>query len=129
VPKQIHTSDGSVVQRLIHRLTSRFKQPVSEHHLAYENILADLAEIRLAKVAQYGESRYEEDDEEFDLWMCFSDIHRKYIRLKELTKQVRSGDQAAVKPLIDAYRDLANYGIMGVQVIEKYHAKQPLDQS
>ncbi len=66
------------------------KKQGSKHHIRYEEILRDLSEQRLEKVRQYGESRYEEEDEEFNLWMCFSDIHRKFIRLKQLMESWRS---------------------------------------
>lgn len=92
----------------------------SIHQTDYEIISSNLAELRLEKCRLYGESRYEEVDQEFDLWMCFSDIHRKYIRLKQLTKLARQGDESALHSLIDAYKDIANYGIMGVQILQKY---------
>lgn len=117
-------------QLLCKRLLDRLEDETATiHHQVYESIISDLAEQRLAKIKLYGESRYEEKDEEFDLWMCFSDVHRKYIRLRQLTKLARQGDKEAINSLVDAYRDIANYGIMGIQIIEKYHEKITTDQS
>jgi len=45
----------------------------------YENVLEEMAEIRLKKVYQYGEDRYERGDIKFDMIMCYSDVYRKYI--------------------------------------------------
>ena len=91
----------------------------SEHQLDYEIILDHVANTRLHKCEKYGESRYGETDPEFNAWMCFSDIHRKYIRLRQLNKLAISGDKEAMRLLKDAYLDIANYGIMGFQILNK----------
>lgn len=107
-------------QDLLNNLAARLLSG-GKHQQAYEIIACDLAEQRMAKCKLYGESRYEENDKEFDLWMCFSDIHRKYIRLRQLTQLAREGDGQAINALLDAYRDIANYGIMGIQILNKYY--------
>jgi len=112
-------------KRLVNELLSRLRsESCDTHHRDYEVISSKLADVRIDKVAAYGTSRYEDNDEEFDLWMCFCDVHRKYIRLKTLTKLVRAGHKEALPALVDAYRDIANYGMMGVQILEKYYGKQ-----
>ena len=122
--------ETTLEKTLVHELLTRLRSDTCDvHHQEYEGIASDLAGVRIDKVASYGTSRYEENDEEFDLWMCFCDVHRKYIRLKTLTKLVRAGDKEALLALVDAYRDIANYGIMGVQILQKYHGKQTTDQS
>ncbi len=82
----------------------------------YEEILKELSEIRKQKVIAYGEDRYLETDKEFNHWMCYSDIYRKFIRLKELTKNQTEGES-----LLDTYRDMANYSIMAIQILEQYY--------
>lgn len=84
----------------------------------YEKVIANIATIRLNKVIAYGEDRYNETDEEFNYWMCYSDVYRKYIRIKTLTKAaLKKG--ADGESLIDTYKDLANYAIMAIQILEK----------
>lgn len=109
---------GNHNKDLVRSLLEKRLTQGSKHQLSYEIISSKLAEIRFEKCKKYGESRYEPQDAEFNLWMCFSDVHRKYIRLSKLTKLAVRGDKEAKKLLIDAYFDLANYAIMGVQILE-----------
>ena len=86
----------------------------------YERILDELAEIRIKKVASYGEDRYTKAEGiDFDMLMCFSDVYRKYIRLRKLIKnyQKKSNDGESLR---DTFMDLANYAIMGVQIYDSY---------
>lgn len=84
----------------------------------FERLIDKLASMRLEKVIQYGEDRYHEDDLEFNLWMCYSDVYRKHIRLRQLTRDAAKGGEVS-PALIDAYRDMANYAIMALQVLER----------
>lgn len=86
---------------------------------AFEELLNELAVERLEKVKEYGEGRYEETDFDFNLIMCYSDIYRKFIRLKTLTK---NGAKSLVK-LRETYLELASYGIMAVQIIDMEEKK------
>ena len=87
---------------------------------AYEKVLEEVAEIRIKKVASYGEGRYtKEDGIDFDMLMCFSDIYRKYIRLRKLIKNLKAESEDG-ESLRDAFLDLANYAIMGVQIYDSY---------
>lgn len=79
----------------------------------FENTLERLAQIRLQKCIEYGESRYEEQGAEFNRWMLFCDVHRKHIRLR---KQMARQDVAG---LVETYMDLANYSIMAVQILSR----------
>ena len=79
--------------------------------LEFEHAIAALAEIRLNKCGAYGERRYEVLDPEFNRWMCYSDVYRKFIRLEQ---QMKTG---SVDELLETYRDLANYAIMAVQIL------------
>jgi hypothetical protein len=71
------------------------------------------------KVKGYGLGRYKEDDWEFNLWMCFSDIYRKFIRLRTLTSGAMMGDPQTVAALRDAYADLAVYALSNLVILEK----------
>jgi len=91
----------------------------------YREIQEELVEIFHYKLDQYGSSRYEEHSEQFNYWMCFSDVHRKTLRLEELTRlsldiitQPNSAKAARVK-LVSDYKDIANYAIMAVQILEE----------
>lgn len=80
---------------------------------AFEDLLNALGTMRLEKVIQYGESRYEEKDEEINRLMIFSDIHRKYIRLKQVLMAKEGGGE----PLYDTLMDMASYALMGLQLL------------
>jgi hypothetical protein len=83
---------------------------------AYENILDELAEIRRAKVLAYGEDRYEDPDVESRMALAYADIYRKFIRIKNMvTRGIYDAPDG--ETLREAFMDLANYAIMGVQLL------------
>lgn len=86
-----------------------------EHQGSFEVVLAEMAELRLEKAIEYGEDRYQTErwTEEEELWMIFSDVYRKFIRMRQ---QVTAGDSEGMR---ESCRDIANYGAMGVQLIDK----------
>ncbi len=86
--------------------------------LNWEKVIDKLRRITMKKILLYGTSRYEPRSKLFDFWMCFSDVHRKTLRLEKLTKDASAGDMAAELKLIDDYKDIANYAIMAVQILE-----------
>lgn len=88
--------------------------PRSQQH--YEKLVDTLGTIRKYKVLSYGESRYDVTSARFDLSMAFSDIHRKYIRLRE---QIFGDKQlmTSTESLADSAADLANYAIMMLEII------------
>lgn len=89
---------------------------------SFDQVTLELSEIANAKVRQYGNSRYEQHSDQFNYWMCFSDVHRKTLRLEELTRIAlleSEGRHIARKKLIDDYKDIANYAIMAVQILEE----------
>lgn len=88
-----------------------------EFQKEFEDTLDKIALIRVQKCDQYGESRYRETDAEFNRWMLFSDVHRKYIRLRQ---QLRHGTNAG---LIETYQDLAAYAIAAVQILSREKKK------
>lgn len=77
----------------------------------------------MKKVLSYGEERYAADDPEAQvdhMHITFHDIYRKYIRLHEFFKKDILGVVAEDgETLRDTFMDLANYGIMGVQLLDK----------
>lgn len=82
--------------------------------MGFESVLLEMGHLRLEKVVQYGEDRYQDRwSEPEEMWMIYSDIYRKFIRLRQ---QVLNGD---LKGMRETCLDLANYGAMGVQLIDK----------
>jgi hypothetical protein len=86
----------------------------------YERVLADAAYLRMHKVTQYGEERYDDPDIEVQLWMTYCDVWRKFSRLRMLIKNViHNKDVVSLNKLRSDYQDLLNYGAMGVQIIDR----------
>lgn len=88
--------------------------PTQEH---FERILDEIATIRLQKVKAYGEGRYQEPDVKYAFLMLYLDIDRKLLRLKNSV----FGDKVVQEDgeeLRETLRDLANFGIMGVQLCD-----------
>lgn len=79
---------------------------------SFEDVLAEMGSTRLEKATEYGEDRHEGWDVDEEDWMIFSDIYRKFIRLRQ---QVHNHDHAGMR---STCLDLANYGAMGVQLID-----------
>ena len=69
--------------------------------------------LRFDKAREYGEDRYKEENWDHALTMCYSDVYRKFIRLRT---QLDNND---VDGMRETLRDLANYAIMGVQEIDR----------
>lgn len=88
----------------------------------YERVLEEIATIRMQKVLSYGEDRYTTDpaEQEHHLFITYSDVYRKFIRIKEFfTRGLKVMKAKDGESLRDAFLDLANYGIMGVQLLDK----------
>lgn len=99
----------------------------------YEKIIDKIATLRLRKVFQSGESFYKENDLETILWGVYSDLRRKFVRLLPLLRIALDdkiklvdndiGDNITKNALIkfnNECKDIANYGIMGVQLTNKF---------
>ncbi len=101
----------------------------------YELILTEAADLRISKVLQYGEDRYNDPDLDVQLWMTFCDIWRKFSRLRQLIRIIVDTNQPVnyrlecVKKLRDDYLDLLNYGAMGVQIIDRLQIIDKLENS
>lgn len=91
---------------------------------AYERLVDELATIRMRKVQSYGEARYEDPDKDHQRTINYADIHRKYIRLKEL--MYRQSVATDGEGLRDTLLDLANYCLMSVQTLGAVPDLEPL---
>lgn len=91
-----------------------------KHQQTFEAVLDEMSSVRADKCGQYGETRYEHPEPDFNRWMCFSDVHRKYIRAEHQTKQ-----RAPSAALRETYLDLANYAAMAVQLIDMGRFDEP----
>jgi hypothetical protein len=80
----------------------------------YEQVLDELARLRVKKVCLYGDRILNEPDAELATWLGFANIYRKYSRLLQL---IRWCDREALR---DCYLDLANYAIMGIQLLDRH---------
>jgi len=97
----------------------------------WDDVITDLRNIFIEKIRLYGIGRYQKFGDEFNYWMCFSDVYRKTLRLEQLTiialSDIQQGAcsysgsdvKEAQAKLIDDYKDIANYAIMAVQILEK----------
>lgn len=94
---------------------------------AYEIIVDELADLRRRKVMSYGESRYHEQDLTRAMNLVESDINRKYIRIQHAVAQGRF-DQEDGESLREALMDLANYALMGVQIMDQQVENLKIDQ-
>ena len=87
--------------------------------LRYENIIDDIATLRLKKIYQYGEDVYREDDDNILLLAPYFDVNRKYKRLKNIVMNLTKCKSIdGLELLIEQYKDLANYSIMGIQLLD-----------
>jgi hypothetical protein len=84
-----------------------------QYHDGFIRVQRELANIRDRKVVEYGTARYEIADRRENAWMCYSDVYRKFIRLRE---QIRNDDDAGLR---ETYLDIANYATMAVQMLDK----------
>lgn len=92
----------------------------------WADIVDELNDIFNEKLAQYGTGMYEEHSDNFKYWAAFFNIRRKTLRLERLT-ELSLGDfelngqeiEESRAKLIDDYKDIANYAIMAVQILEE----------
>jgi hypothetical protein len=85
----------------------------------HQKISVELRDMLRDKLKQYGTNRYEAHNRDFNLWMAYCDVYRKFLRLEDLTRAASTGTESAVPKLIDDYKDLANYAIMAIQILEE----------
>jgi len=98
-------------------------KPQNEIVNRYCQIAEGLRQMFCDKISQYGVGMYEEHSKQFRYWAAYFNIRRKTLRLERLTEGVlrvppdELNDMAKAK-LIDDYKDIANYAIMAVQILE-----------
>lgn len=93
-------------------------------HEQMSGIADRMLTLWVEKVKSYGTRRYDEHDIAFDTWMNFSDVYRKFIRFEQLTRDAASGDQEALRQVIEAYADMAVYGMSAVLVLSRHLDEQ-----
>ncbi len=88
----------------------------------YAEIIDELYTVFDQKLNQYGTGMYEEHSDAFKYWSSYFNIRRKTLRLETLTIHAQGSDGFAKESrakLIDDYKDIANYAIMAVQILEE----------
>jgi len=85
----------------------------------YSEISDELYDVLAAKLDQYGTGMYEDHSRQFRFWSAFFNVRRKTLRLERLTVLAVDGNVDAEAKLISDYKDLANYAIMAIQILEE----------
>jgi hypothetical protein len=89
-------------------------------HSSLTRIADRLLTMWVDKVNGYGVKRYEPGNSfEFNVWMGFSDVYRKFIRLERLTENA-AADGKISSELTDAYADMALYCMSALSTFEQY---------
>lgn len=70
------------------------------------------------KIQAYGIKMYHGQSQNFRYWAAFFNCRRKTLRLEQLTLDATKGDVKAREKLLSDYKDLANYAIMAIQILE-----------
>ena len=121
---QNDVSDNSyqTVDALCH--DDRVRTGMTTHQMSLHSQMSKVADRLLTlwtvKLKEYGSRRYDDDNSlEFDAWMCFSDVSRKFVRLEQLTKTATKQGYVS-DSLQDAYADLAVYAISALMILEDW---------
>ena len=86
----------------------------------YGEIVDGLYSVFDWKLEQYGTGMYEDHSKSFRFWAAYFNIRRKTLRLERLTELALSEGSGDIElKLIDDYKDIANYAIMAVQILEE----------
>ena len=87
----------------------------------YAKIGDELYDIFCQKIEQYGTKMYSAHTVHFKYWAAYFNVRRKTLRLEKLTNLSINGDAPARAKLLSDYKDLANYAIMAIQILEDDH--------
>jgi len=90
-------------------------------------IVEEKTNLMIEKVNKYGNKRYLPENWEYDSKMIYSDIQRKFIRLKNITwkfNELPDDNEKLMKDLRETYGDTLNYCILAVQIIDEYLKKE-----
>lgn len=85
---------------------------------SFDKVVEEARGMRHLKTAQYSEARHEIADAEESLLLCRSDVLRKQLRLKQLTKSALL-DPVQAEKLRSDYLDLAVYAMNAVVEIDR----------
>jgi hypothetical protein len=95
-------------------------------HEDYENLLDEIAAIRLGKVHAYGLERYKDPDIDHSMTILYSDLYRKFLRVKKAVLAREYNGFGDGETLREALGDLANYAVQGMQILDyDYSRKTP----
>ncbi len=95
----------------------------------YEMVVDEIATIRLRKVQAYGEDRYEDPDIDHAMGLSYADVYRKFIRIKHLISERKYEGNGDGETLEQAFKDLANYCIMGAQLLQQFQREEMRETS
>lgn len=103
---------------------------IKADEMEYPEVLEEFLEVienktnmMIEKVNKYGNQRYTPEDWEYDSKMIYSDIQRKFIRLKNITwkfEELEDSDEKLMRDLRETYGDTLNYCVLAIQIIDKY---------
>lgn len=92
-------------------------------HSHVERALDMALSLKIFKVLDYGENKYVRKSTSAMLWLAYSDVWKKFIRLEKLTEgacdPARENRIKVMKKLRDDYMDIANYAIDAIAMIDE----------
>lgn len=93
----------------------------------YLKVIEEKTNMMIEKVNKYGNQRYIPEDWEYDSKMIYSDIQRKFIRLKNITwkfNELEDDNEKLMEDLRETYGDTLNYCVLAIQIIDEYLEKK-----
>lgn len=106
--------------KIIERLPGT-KSSTYSASIHYLDVVHRAKQLRDTKVADYGESRYQPTNPMFDEMMCYSDIHRKFIRL--MNHYQNPSKPLHHETIKETYTDMLNYCVLAIQMLEQHEKK------
>jgi len=95
-----------------------------ELHQALTRQADRLLTLLIHKMMVYGNDRFRDHDLEFDAWVSFTDVYRKFIRCENMTRAIAhrgDKDEELMDTALDTYSDLANYAMISLYHMSKHH--------
>ena len=89
----------------------------------YLEVVEEKTNMMIEKVNKYGNQRYIIENWEYDSKMIYSDIQRKFNRLKNITwkfEDLEDSNEKLMEDLRETYGDTLNYCVLAIQIIDKY---------
>lgn len=96
------------------------KETDPEYHVlqSYDVVMQELRALTVEKIGTYGLNRYDPNDAVFNLVRTYFDCDRKLQRLRHMSMLAIKLNIVAPANFRREFRDLANYGIIGVQITD-----------